>query len=263
LKKLASIGLALVAVLAMAAVAVAQLPPPDMKVTGSGTPTKGGTPKKPKNAMVKTGFTIAAESKKTATSLTFYIPKNVKLSGKGFPSCATATIDQKGADKCPKGSEVGSGSATAVVDNPRMDIDFKVRVFNGGGNKITMFLTSDILSKALAGTISKAPAPYGQKVVVPIPPDVQQPIPGLYPSITGVTAILGPAKVTKTVTKKVKVKGKRVKKKVKQSYFFASLTGCPANKKHTFGARVDFGPNLNGDPDPATVSAQGTFPCKK
>src|SRR5215212_6325510 len=87
LKKLVTIGLAVVAVLAAAAVAVAQVAEPVIQPSGAVAPTKGGTKKKPKNAKLKVAFSVNKESRKTLSGINFFVPANVKLSGKGFKYC--------------------------------------------------------------------------------------------------------------------------------------------------------------------------------
>jgi hypothetical protein len=264
LKRLAIIGLALAATLAVAAVAVAQYVLPVLTITEAKiTPTSGGSKKKPKNATANVSFTVNRESNSTADQIVFNLPANLVLSGKGLKYCPASKINSPGADggvkNCPAKSKVGTGSAVAYAGNTR--IDYTITIFAGSKNEIAMNLAGNVTVPALRGVISAAGAPYGQKITIDIPPQVQRPIAGLYSAITEVKAKLGPATGKVTATKKVRVKGKLKKKKFKKTVFFASLTGCPKDKTHDFGVRLHFVPNPN-PPQQGNVEARTTGPCK-
>jgi hypothetical protein len=234
LKKLAIMATALVALLATATVAFAQIAPLAVTVNGAVTPSKGGTKKKPKNAKVKLAFNANAESRTTVQQMVFYIPKDIKLSGKGFKTCTSQQINSAGPSDsvCPKAAKLGSGTASAVLSANGQVLNFTTQVYAAGKNEIALYLQGsggNQVNVSFPGPITKASGPYGQKITVNIPPTVQQPLAGLYSYITSVDTTLG--------GKATKGKGKK-----KKTYYFASLTGCTGGK-HQSGVQLISVPN--------------------
>jgi len=263
LKKFAILGLAIVAMLSMTAVAVAQYALPSIQVTGTVSPSKGGTKKKPKNAKLNVAFTVNKESRKTVERITYYVPANVRLSGSGFRFCPASQINQQGEGKCPKGSKVGTGTATAVLGPNFAPLGFTVNVYAGSKNELALALAQTgggSVRTAFRGLITSAGTPFGQKITVDVPKSVQSPATGLYSYITGVkTSIGGKFTSTKKVTKKVK--GKKKKVTVKTTHYFASLTGCPKDKTHDFGVQLGYSANDTG-PSGTSDQVRDTAACK-
>ena len=247
MKRLAVIGLAVVAVLALAAVAVAQYAVPVITTTGKVTPTKGGSKKKPKNGSITSTVTVNKESRVTASQITLFLPKNVKVDFTGFRYCPASQINSGG--NCNAVKKVGSGSATALLGPNQTPLQFTTTVYPASKKEITIVLKGSVSVPAFRGIISPAGGNFGQKITIPIPPQVQQPINGLYSSITGFTNKLGP------VTGSVKKKGKTVKT------LGVAVTGCPKEKAHHLGVRIDFAPNPN-PPAQGSATASTTSKCK-
>jgi hypothetical protein len=266
LKKIQIVGLAVVALLVAAAVAVAQSAPPTLTITESHiTPSAGGSKKKPKNASAGISFAVNRESNSTADRIVFNLPTNLKLSGTGFKYCPASKINspdpnEGGVANCPKGSKVGSGSAVAYAGSTR--IDYTITIFAASKNEIAMNLAGNVTVPALQGIVSDAGSPFGQKITIDIPKQVQQPIGGLYSAITEVHAKIGPATGHKKVTKKVKRHGKTVKKKVTVPTYFASRTGCTTDKLQHYGVELRFVPNPN-PPAQGGVEQTATEACTK
>lgn len=240
MKKLAITGLAVLAPLAMTSTALAQVAEPVITPSANVTPTNGGTKKKPKNAKVRLAFTVNKESRKTLSGINYFVPSNIKLSGKGFPSCSADKINASGEGKCPKGSKVGSGTATAVLGPSQQPLSFTVNVYSGGNSELALALKGAV-EIAFKAPIVPADTPYGQEIKVTIPPSVQSPAPGLYSYVTSVDTTIGKT-FSKTVTKKVHGK----KKKVKVTYRYASLTGCPTSGAHTAAVQLLYAQNDTG-----------------
>jgi len=267
LKKFATLAMALVAMLALVAVAAAQTPPaePIIQVTGKISPDSGGTKKKPKNAQLKIAFTVNKESQKTVKTITYFVPKNVKLSGKGFRYCSADKVNAGGDAACPKGSLVGKGTATAVAGPNFAPLAFTVNVYAASKDELTLALQQvdpntgapAALNIAFAGPITSAGTPFGQKITVAVPERVQMPAPNFYAYITGVETTIG-GKITKT--KIVKKHGK--KHKVKTKYYFASLNGCPADGTHHLGVNLSYAQNSSG-PAGESGNQQATAECSK
>jgi hypothetical protein len=250
LKKLGMLGLALAALLALATVAFAQQAPLSVQIDGAIKPTKGGKKKKPKNARLQLKFSVNPDSRRTVSTITFYVPRNVKLSGKGFRFCPASQINSQGEGSCPKGSKVGSGTATALLGPTLLPQNFTVGVYAGSKNELALALTGTI-SIAFRGLINKAGLPFGQKLTVDIPPQVQQPAPGLFSYITGVDTTI-----------KAKGKAKKKKGKKRKKRYFASLTGCPKDRTHDVGVQLTY---VQNDAGAAGVSDQfrSTVACRR
>jgi hypothetical protein len=262
LRKFTVIGLALAAMLVAAAVAIAQVAPVINITEAKLTPTSGGSKKNPKNGTANVSFTVNRESNSTADQIVFNLPENLKLDGTGLKYCPASKINDPGptggVSNCPEKSKVGSGTAVAYAGNTR--IDYNITIFAGSKNEIAMYLAGNVTVPALRGLITDAGEPYGQKITVIIPEQVQRPIAGLYSAITEVHAKLGPATGKKKITVTVKKNGKKVKKKKTVTTYFANRTGCPKTKTQAFGVQIHNVPNPN-PPTQENVEATTTAPC--
>ena len=231
--------IAALAALAMATVAVAQSG--DVTAATTVSPTKSGTKKKPKSIKITT-FVQNNVPNTTAAKIEIDFPKTVKISGKGLTSCKLSKIQANGPGACPSKSKAGTGLTHAVVGPDRIPLNFDVTAFVGGKNLVIFYIKQQggTVSKALSGKISKGSGGFGQKLVISIPPDLQQPAPGLYAALVDLKSTL-----------QLK-KGK---------YALVSSVGCK-NKKHKFGAKLTFAPNPNQPPKPS-ASGTSTATCKK
>ena len=231
--------IAALAALAMATVAVAQNS--DVTATTTVSPTKSGTKKKPKSIKVTT-FVQNNVPNTTAAKIEIDFPKTVKISGKGLTSCKLSAIQANGPGACPSKSKAGTGLSHAVVGPDRIPLNFDVTAFVGGKNLVIFYIKQQggTVSKALSGKISKGSGGFAQKLVITIPPDLQQPAPGLYAALTDLKSTL-----------QLK-KGKNA---------LISSVGCK-NKKHKFGAKLTFAPNPAQPPKPS-ASGTSTATCKK
>jgi hypothetical protein len=252
LKKFLVAALAICSMAAVAAVAVAQTYPlPTLTFDGSLTPSsaqKSGTKKKPKAAKIKLALAIQKEARVTADQITFNLPGDLRVSGSGFKFCPSTELDTtKDPAKCPKGSKVGTGTASAAFGPNLTPINFDIQVFAGSRNELGIWLQAKGLpiAKALRGVVSRAGKPYYQKVTIDIPPELQRQL-GAYVYLTGLNATIGGTNG---------LKGKKKKNLV-------TTVGCPSDKKHRWEARVRFVPNPN--PPVQGQSNQGdTSACRK
>lgn len=232
-------AIAALAALAMATVAVAQSG--DVTATTKVSPTKSGTKKKPRSIKVTT-FVQNNVPNTTAAKIEIDFPKTVKISGKGLTSCKLSAIQANGPSACPSKSKAGTGLSHAVVGPDRIPLNFDVTAFVGGKNLVIFYIKQQggTVSKALSGKISKGSGGFAQKLVITIPPDLQQPAPGLYAALVDLKSTL-----------QLK-KGK---------YALISSVGCK-NKKHKFGAKLTFAPNPAQPPKPSATGTS-TATCKK
>jgi len=239
LRKYLIAAIAALAAIALASVAVAQNS--DVSASTSVSPKKAGTKNKPKPAKITT-FVKNNIPNTTASKIEIDFPKTVKISGKGLTTCKLSKIQANGPSACPSKSKAGTGLTHAVVGPDRIPLNFDVTAFVGGKNLVIFYIKQQggTVSKALSGVISKGSGGFGQKLVISIPPDLQQPAPGLYAALVDLKSTL-----------QLK-KGKNA---------LISSVGCK-NKKHKFGAKLTFAPNPAQPPKPS-ASGTSTATCKK
>jgi hypothetical protein len=221
--------------LGAAGVAFAQAAP-SITATGSLSPSKAGTKAKPKAVKIKLQVTNDPASKTTAKSITITFPSTMKLSTKGLKQC-TKSDDAilNGPTTACKGSIAGSGSASALL-NPNAPtpapLSFKVTPIVGK-NQLLFYLeqTNGAVKAVLHGKIS------GRKLTIAIPDFLQQPAPGTYSALNGLSTTM-------------------YLKKGKASLL--STTGCKGGAQKV-GVTVAYAPNPN---PPAAPSASTTVSAK-
>lgn len=202
------------------------------------TPTKAGTKKKPKNSTFTLNV-VNDDTTRTMSELDVYLPKNVKLSLKGMPSCSADDIF---ALKCKKSTELGTGEAKAKVgvNGPPANIRdltfavtaYKTKSQKNGKDMLGFFIDDGASLKFLTETtLKKASGKYGQVLNIEVPELAQRV--GTAPNFTYNGLVSLEAKL-----------GKKVKKNS-----LIATTGC-VNKKHPFRTVLTFIDN--------TISPAGT-----
>jgi hypothetical protein len=247
LRKSLVTALAALVALAVAAVAVAQTyPTPAITFKASATPTKAGTKKKPKKTKLRLTMTLTKEARATAERITFLLPRNLVVSARGYKYCPATEIQAEGPSGCPAGSQVGTGTANAAFGPNLTPINFKVTLYTASANELTIYLEAVGLpiKRAIRGIVSNAGTPYGKKLTIDIPEDLQKQL-GAYVYLTGLDA---------TVNAKTAKKGKK-------RYNLLATNGCPADRKHRYELRLDF--VNNGQTDPTSTKNGTTSACRK
>jgi hypothetical protein len=206
--------MAVAALTALGAVGVAQAVTPTTTLKASVSPSKKGTKKKPKN--VKLSIELITQPKAdepgfATKSTVVHFDKNLVFGSKYLPSCSAAQV-QADNTKCKKGSKVGSGSAQGV--SLGLAENLTVTAYNGpGGNKLELLVDGQQplqIHSVIEGKIVSDKGKFGKKLVVAIPPALQQPAPGAFATLTDF---------------KTAVKGTGSKKRP-----FVGLTGCTKKK---------------------------------
>jgi hypothetical protein len=216
---------------------------PTLGISAKVTPTKHGTKKKPKK--VKLVIKLATTPNGTdpafaADSTVVHLAKELVFNGKALKQCSATQVAQDDT-KCPKGSKVGqgvaAGSALGLTEH------LKVTAYNGpGGNKLELLVAASDSSQPLPihsvieGVLSKDSGPYGNKLTVNIPADLQQPAPGAYATLTQFDTTINA------------VSGKKKKP-------YVGLVSCKTKK-------MQFGVDYHYQPDGTSMSATTTAPCK-
>lgn len=186
-----SLGAGAVALLILggADVTMGQDTAPGRTVSLSVSPAVHGTTAHPKAVGLKFSTDdIEADgtTPPTIQEATIMFPKGLRFNGRKFPSCSSAILDGQGPAACPAGSKVGTGNVEAnalgLAASP------KITAFNGpGGNKIELFVSLDTpisIAETMEGVLSPGPDGFANQLRVQIPPNLQQPAPGVYAAIT-------------------------------------------------------------------------------
>lgn len=158
---------------------------------------KAGTAKKPRNVgkltVVTTTTPTAAEAGKFATkTATIFFDKNFVFNPKAFKTCSPSQVTSD-ASKCPKGSKIGTGSASAIVGASPTPLGLTVTPYNGPNGSLSLLVRAPgtAINGALVGKLKNAGGGYGKKLVVTIPSGLQQVAPGVFATLTRFTTNVG------------------------------------------------------------------------
>jgi hypothetical protein len=170
-------------------------------ITGKVTPAKGGTAAKPVGHTLFTEFTTGTtdgtQPPPVRTTVLTY-GKDFEINGKAFKSCNKTLLDSQGPLACPKGSQVGKGSAAGMLG--AANINLPVTAFNGGnGSKLNLYV-GGIVSKTIEGSI-KGGKGRPKTITFQVPKEVINPVGGTFSSLT---------KFGVTINAKGKLAGKNV-----------------------------------------------------
>ncbi len=209
----------------------------DQSINVTVSPTKAGTAKKPAAVKIKVDIKtvkkVAAEEFATKTAVIFF-DKNLVFNTKAFKTCSQATV-QANEGNCPSGSKVGSGSAVGNALGQTQNL--KVSAFNGPNSTLNLHVTGSAplaIDSVIVGKLGKSSGKYGTKLSVTIPANLQQPLPGVFATLTSFIT---------TIDKKTS-KGKP----------YVGLKGC-TKKKLNFKGNFVF-------TDGTKASATDTVACK-
>jgi hypothetical protein len=175
---------------------------PAITISASMSPTKHGTKKKPKvtKLVVKLATTPNPNDPPFAASDTIvHLGKELVFNGKALKTCSASQV-QADDTKCPKGSKVGSGKAAGTALG--LTENLTVTAYNGpGGNKLELLVDGSTplqIHSVIEGILSSDSAPYGKKLSVHVPDNLQQPAPGAYATLvqfdTTINRVLGKKK---------------------------------------------------------------------
>jgi hypothetical protein len=174
LRKYLIVAIAAMTALAFTAVALAQGGPDTAKLTTKLTPKNAGTKKKPANSKLHLVVTNN-NTQRTMSDLDISMPKTLKISLKGMPTCPA---DKIMARACPKSSLLGTGEAKALVgvngSNPS-PLTFDVKAVKTksqvNGKDMLGFIIDDggALLFLTETKLSKAGGKYGQKLHIDVP----------------------------------------------------------------------------------------------
>jgi hypothetical protein len=244
---------ALAAMVSIALTAASAFAALDHTVTAKVTPSKAGTKKKPRNIKVSAGVNVVRTApdatNPTAGRIEFYLPKQFAFNNKRFKKCSKAALDTQGVSACPKGSQIGSGTASATVGPTDAPLDFDTTFFNSGSKSIAIHLQRVTIVNGQrqdaegsfaspTGKLTKASGKYGTKLTVVVPETVKN-------TTAGFSKLIG---LEFTMDKKYK------------GQTFIRSTGC--KKNYPINSRLLYEPNPTA-PSVTSTSKATTVPCKK
>jgi hypothetical protein len=224
LRKVSLVVVSITALLAFAAVALAQT----NTYTTSGKIASGGTKKKPKPVAVKFGYTVGEANGNLASPV-----KTYKIHFNGLKGDPTAVKGKCAASKlnamtpapddstCPANSKVGTGTVNALVgtagnaigaDTAKCKLD--LRIYAGTKKSLTLFLHGEqpscIASINQAIDAKLTTDATGGALTFTVPPSLLHPVEGLDVAVTDVSSdIKKIGKGTKGLFTSTGCKGKR------------------------------------------------------
>jgi hypothetical protein len=243
LRKFLIVAIAAFTAIAFAAVSFAQgADTATLKVSVS--PKDAGTKTKPKNSAFNLEV-VNGNTQRTMSDLDIFMPKNVRLSLKGIPSCARDVI---AAQKCAKSTLLGKGEAKAkagVNGGAPLDLNFVVSAYKtkslAGKDMLGFYIDGPGELNFLTETkLTKLSGKYGQKLHIDVPDAAQR---------TGATSYNG----------LVSLNIKNLTKKAGKNMLVAS-TGC-VKGKHPY--KVDLTFIDNGVTAAGKISQSANAKCTK
>jgi len=213
------VGVTLVAVCALPAVALADDATSQQQLTVRLSPAKAGTKKKPAAAgihvMIRNTATAPATTKTTVVSF----GKGISFNNGRFATCSAKTINTtKSITSCPKGSIVGRGTARAVGQLQGVPVPetLAVTAVNAKRNTLLLFVKGAAplsIAGVLTGKLSTASGQFSAKLSVSIPSYLREVIAGTFAPLVNFDVNV---KATTTV--------RQGRRKVKVPY--VQTTGC-------------------------------------
>lgn len=234
MRKLALAATVVVALVATAAVAVAQSGP--YSVDAATSPARAGSKQKPVTVGVKFGVSADASTGRPVSSARFKVGfGGLRSNGKAFKTCTAAKINAAGNDAgCSAAARVGFGTvqnragASGDLTDTSITCDLKLTIYNGGANRAALFLRGGPtvagascpigISQALDARFVRYSG-GGQALQFDIPSNLRHPVGGLDNAIIDIDATI--SKKTATVRKRGK--------KTKVGYFEA--VGCKGGQR--------------------------------
>jgi hypothetical protein len=220
MRKVLLLVVALVAALSVATVAHAINGEQGLEVKINSS--KAGTKKKPRSVsidVITTTAPAATDGPFATKQAVIHFDKALRFNTKLFKSCTAAVLQAQGPAGCPKGSQVGGGSASATAVGQAEDLT--ITAFNGPKGKLELLVRGDkplVINSVIEATLAKDKGKYGYKLIVPIPDNLQQPLQGVVATLTRFET-------------KVKATVRKGKKKVG----YVETTGCKGKTWHFAG----------------------------
>jgi hypothetical protein len=122
----------------------------------------------------------AGSSLPATQTITLFLPGGVRVAGATMPQCNPAVLERDGPRGCPKGSLVGSGSATGWTLGQLWPIT--LQLYNGPGGNLLSYITASSpvkIETVVEGTVTRpSGGAYGEEIANTIPQGLLEPLPG-------------------------------------------------------------------------------------
>ena len=259
------IGTAAMLVLALAAVAIAQTAVTNTyDVDGKTVPSVKGSKKKPKPIGIEFDYSVGEAENRRPDPVKKYSIRfaGTQVNTQVAPTCSKATLDNEGIDGCKAKSIVGTGyieNETGNRSDPNdksVSCNARLWVVNQGDRKANIYVSgnpqaADPREKCAIALAAAIPAQFVRRgnetaLEFEVPESLTHPLPTLSNAVKRVESNI------KKITKRVKVGGK--KKKKKRGYFEA-IGGC---KNRARLITVVFTPE-----EGTQQTAQDKAPCRR
>lgn len=135
-----------------------------------------------------------------------YFPDHAGTNGRFFPSCSARQIERWRGNvrRCPKGSELGSGTVTAQALQLGISATGRVRMFNSHRGRSITFNIQTLLpayiNKSIDAPITQLHGKYGEKLTLVVPHSLQEIISGVFVGVQDFDVTLTGAVRTHGVT---------------------------------------------------------------
>ena len=223
-------------VLGIAAVAYGQIQN-IYTVSGSTSPTRAGTKKKPVPVSVNFGYEVTEQNGNRPSPVQKY---SIRFAGlivntDLFPKCSFSTLQNQGPSACPSGSLMGTGfirNATGNASDPRdrsILCNAALSVYNSGNRKGVIYVagspnSTDERTRCAIELASPIDASFVRRsggsataLEFTVPESLRHPLPTLDNAVTSVTSKI------RRATRKVKGRTRG---------FFESVGGCVRGKRN-------------------------------
>lgn len=189
-----------------------------VKLDASISPSNSGTPEDPTPASVKvsaeiTGAAVGAVDGSGATkSIEAKLPYPLLFNPVAFPSCDSSDVRSR---KCSKNAKIGTGKVVGRAAGGIVQT-LKLTAYNGKGYRLLLLVEGTTplrIDSVLEGTIRSGDGKYGMSLLNEVPDNLQQPVPGVFTTVT---------EFALTVNAKRKIKGETVG--------YVSTAGCSGGK---------------------------------
>ena len=125
----------------------------------------------------------------TLRRATILFPDHAGTNGQLFPSCSARRIERYHGDvgRCPQGSRIGGGTATALAIQLGVTATARVTMFNSRrGRAITFNVQTNLpayINESFEAPLTQLHGRYGEKLVMSDPPELQQILDGVYVAV--------------------------------------------------------------------------------
>jgi len=122
----------------------------------------------------------ASSSLPATQTITLFLPGGVHVAGGKMPKCNPQSLERSGPSACPKGSQVGSGTATGWTLGQLWPLTLSL--YNGPGGNLLSYVTASTpvkIETVVEGHVSTPPGgTYGEEIANTIPSGLLEPLPG-------------------------------------------------------------------------------------